>query len=73
MMDRWSNYLCYKVFCDEDGSFMQCPKYVSFKNRILCGFYDSETEAGLGFLRGEVNQGIPFRLDDFVGIDGRVK
>ncbi len=69
-MDRWAGYLAFKVLKGPDGSLLPEPKYVSFRDRTLCGYYSSETEAGLGFLRGDLEG---TRLEDYQGIDGRLK
>ena len=60
----------FKVFRDADGNMMSCPKYVAFRYDRLVGYYSSERNAEVGFLRGDVGEG---RLENFEGIDVRLR
>jgi hypothetical protein len=60
----------FKVFKDQNGEFLACPKYVAFRSGMLVGYYDSEVAATQGFLKGDRGEG---RLEDFQGIDARLR
>jgi hypothetical protein len=69
-MDKWKGYKAYKVFRDAFGELLPKPQGVAFREGVLCGYYDTDTAAGLGFLKGD---SMGLRLENFEGIDGRVK
>ncbi len=71
--DKWSSFQCFKVFKDAEGEWLQVPKYVSFKDGVLCGYYNSNTEAELGYLRGDEHLGLGIRLKGYQGIAKELK
>jgi len=62
----------FKVYLDAAGQMMPAPKYVIFRSQLLCGYYDTETEAVKGFHRGDVHEG-KVMLQNYLGIDERLR